>query len=247
MGHWGSFIVLRAPHQHGQSVCWGGGRAFWVDFREGNGCWRRLDAAFCPHGPALRWSKVRYYDGVFLCYLICHFNYVLKITSRKVNDKNYRLSDPKYEKVPVKPCLPHLLLMAMCFLWSNGMLHLRWSTFRINLSNGCAFRGTLVWGTLFPLLESIQSCSLAAPTVASPDAASIMVHHSRNTAAKQWDETRALALSGVARVLCVQHTTTVRMPDLHKVWDFLFGFVERNATDASSEVAFAASATLQVP
>jgi hypothetical protein len=65
----------------------------------------------------------------------------------------------------------------------------------------------MVWETLFSLLDSIQACTMRAPeqTVEST-APGILVHHSRNTAAKQWDETRAIALSGVAKVcVCVYY------------------------------------------
>ena len=64
-------------------------------------------------------------------------------------------------------------------------------------------RQLMVWKTLFPLLESVQSLSRSAP--AAPEVSQIIVHHSRNTTAKQWEETRALALTGVARVFCAQH------------------------------------------
>ena len=64
-------------------------------------------------------------------------------------------------------------------------------------------RQVMVWKTLFPLLENVQSLSRSAPS--APEVSQIIVHHSRNTTAKQWEETRALALTGVARVFCAQY------------------------------------------
>ena len=45
--------------------------------------------------------------------------------------------------------------------------------------------------------------SLAGSASTSSQAGSIMMHHSRDTAHKQWAETQVLILTGVARCVCV--------------------------------------------
>jgi len=59
---------------------------------------------------------------------------------------------------------------------------------------------------LFPLLEEVKCLSSTAPDESLERAESstpILVHHTRNTACKQWAETQVGAISGVARVFQV--------------------------------------------
>ena len=59
---------------------------------------------------------------------------------------------------------------------------------------------------LFPLLEEVKCLSSTAPDESLERAESntpILVHHSRNTACKQWAETQVGTISGVARVFQV--------------------------------------------
>lgn len=55
---------------------------------------------------------------------------------------------------------------------------------------------------LFPLLEKVKKYSSEAPDTRDqkPQTGSLLIHHSRDTAQKQWAETQVLALAGVARV-----------------------------------------------
>ena len=65
---------------------------------------------------------------------------------------------------------------------------------------------TLVVQVLFPLLEEVKCLSSTAPDESLERAESstpILVHHTRNTACKQWAETQVGAISGVARVFQV--------------------------------------------
>ena len=54
---------------------------------------------------------------------------------------------------------------------------------------------------LFPLLTKVNSLAGSAST--SSQSGSIMMHHSRDTAHKQWAETQVLILTGVARCVCM--------------------------------------------
>ena len=57
---------------------------------------------------------------------------------------------------------------------------------------------------LFPLLEHVKRRSCEASTVKETSSeqggGNILIHHSRDTAHKQWSETQVLTLAGVARV-----------------------------------------------
>lgn len=58
----------------------------------------------------------------------------------------------------------------------------------------------LVWQVLFPLLDNVRALSSSASNEKVDASGNILIHHSRNTAQKQWAETQVLTLSGVCRV-----------------------------------------------
>ena len=53
---------------------------------------------------------------------------------------------------------------------------------------------------LFPLLDKVKKYSSSASDTKENASGNILIHHSRDTAEKQWAETRVLTLAGVARV-----------------------------------------------
>lgn len=57
----------------------------------------------------------------------------------------------------------------------------------------------MLWQVLFPLLDNVIIQSDSASSEKVSQSAVIMMHHSRNTAQKQWAETKVLTISGVAR------------------------------------------------
>lgn len=57
----------------------------------------------------------------------------------------------------------------------------------------------VMWQVLFPLLDKVRTASNSASNE-KVDTSVILIHHSRNTAQKQWAETQVLTLSGVSRV-----------------------------------------------
>ena len=72
----------------------------------------------------------------------------------------------------------------------------------------------------------------------------IMLHHSRNTATKQWEETFALCLGGLARVLRVQLATVTKTPEFEARWSDVLSLVRDAAVSPSREVGLAAVACL---
>ncbi len=58
---------------------------------------------------------------------------------------------------------------------------------------------------LFPLLDDVRNLAASAADVKIDNelggGVMMLVHHSRNTAQKQWDETKVLAMGGIVRVM----------------------------------------------
>ena len=72
-----------------------------------------------------------------------------------------------------------------------------------------------------------------------------MIHHSRNTAQKQWAETKVLTISGVVRVFNTKRNLLKSMGDYSKSWVLLLEYVEKMALSDTSEVSLAALKALQ--
>ncbi len=110
----------------------------------------------------------------------------------------------------------------------------------------------LLWNTLFPVLSMVHGAAVAADeskegndtvdTTLGPgraQAAQLMMHHTRNTVSKQWDETRALALSGASRVFCRFFAVFHGLDSMETAWKLLLEFVEASIRHKSAEVVTA--------
>lgn len=73
---------------------------------------------------------------------------------------------------------------------------------------------------------------------------SIMIHHSRNTAQKQWAETKVLTISGVVRVFNTKRKLLKSMKDYSKAWLLLLEYIEKMALSDTTEVSLAALKSL---
>jgi len=73
----------------------------------------------------------------------------------------------------------------------------------------------------------------------------ILIHHSRDTAEKQWAETRVLTMNGVARVFNTRRQTLASLDEFPRAWALLLEFIESAALSTSSEVALAALRSFQ--
>lgn len=70
---------------------------------------------------------------------------------------------------------------------------------------------------------------------------SILLHHSRNTAQKQWSETQVLTLSGICRVFSLKKDQFMStLNDFEKSWKSLLGFIEFASLSKNSEVSISA-------
>ncbi|KAL3843987.1 hypothetical protein ACJIZ3_001390 [Penstemon smallii] len=73
----------------------------------------------------------------------------------------------------------------------------------------------------------------------------MLIHHSRNTAQKQWDETLVLVLGGIARILRSFFPLLRSLKNFQSGWESLLVFVKNSIVNGSKEVALAAINCLQ--
>lgn len=118
----------------------------------------------------------------------------------------------------------------------------------------------VLWQILFPLLHQIRTRSCVAldmrqsatipPTSFSESLGdddslnsgceSLVLHHSRNTAQKQWSETQVLALTGVTRVFTAKRDKLILIQNFNKAWNVLLEFIKTAALSKVFEVSLAA-------
>lgn len=119
----------------------------------------------------------------------------------------------------------------------------------------------VLWQILFPLLHQVRTrsgvaldmklqtpiqASLLLDSIGGDDDSlnsgcdSLVMHHSRNTAQKQWSETQVLALSGVTKVFTVKREKLIQIQNFNKAWNVLLEFIKTAALSKVFEVSLAA-------
>lgn len=112
-----------------------------------------------------------------------------------------------------------------------------------NLLNPPTWQAVL-WQVLFPLLDKVRSLSSSASNEKVDTSGNILIHHSRNTAQKQWAETQVLTLSGVSRVSFLftlgeeLRSITLFELDLYSFSNALHRFLTRNVNYCKCWVIF---------
>ncbi|KAF5192862.1 Mon2-like protein [Thalictrum thalictroides] len=111
-----------------------------------------------------------------------------------------------------------------------------------------------LWNYVFPTLDRV---SLMASTSSRDEwqgkelgtrggkAVHMLIHHSRNTAQKQWDETLVLVLGGITRLLRSFFPSLQHLRNFWTGWESLLVFVRKSILNGSKEVALAAINCLQ--
>ncbi|XP_009151235.2 protein MON2 homolog isoform X3 [Brassica rapa] len=111
-----------------------------------------------------------------------------------------------------------------------------------------------LWNYIFPMLDS---ASHKAATSSKDEwqgkeigtrggkAVHMLIHHSRNTAQKQWDETFVLVLGGIARLFRSYFPLLESLPNFWSGWESLLDFVKNSIFNGSKEVSLAAINCLQ--
>lgn len=103
----------------------------------------------------------------------------------------------------------------------------------------------VLWQVLFPLLDKVRTLSSSASSEKVDTGGKILIHHSRNTAQKQWAETQVLTLSGVARVFNNKRQLLQALGDFSRSWSLLLEFIENAALSKNNEVSLAALKSFQ--
>ncbi|XP_038067855.1 protein MON2 homolog isoform X2 [Patiria miniata] len=105
----------------------------------------------------------------------------------------------------------------------------------------------VLWQVLFPLLDKVKklSGSAAQEKVEGVVSGNILIHHSRDTAEKQWAETKVLSLAGVARVFNTWRHALLALGDFPRAWALLLEHIEASSLSQSSEVSLAALKSFQ--
>ncbi|GES88442.1 hypothetical protein RCL_jg5346.t1 [Rhizophagus clarus] len=118
---------------------------------------------------------------------------------------------------------------------------------------------TCIWKILFPLLDSVKLASEKAvkamqqqqlngssEKISSPqkEFSGFMVHHSRNTVDKQWDETKVLVLTGISGIFKNFIHMLVNLDDFEQAWGLLLSHLQDSCLNSSHEVAIASIKSL---
>ncbi|XP_019452228.1 PREDICTED: protein MON2 homolog isoform X2 [Lupinus angustifolius] len=111
-----------------------------------------------------------------------------------------------------------------------------------------------LWNYVFPTLDRASHMAATSSKdewqgkelgTQQGKAVHMLIHHSRNTAQKQWDETLVLVLGGIARILRLFFPFFKSLCNFWSGWESLLQFVENSILNGSKEVALAAINCLQ--
>ncbi|KAJ3596929.1 hypothetical protein NHX12_003329 [Muraenolepis orangiensis] len=104
----------------------------------------------------------------------------------------------------------------------------------------------VVWKVLFHLLDRVRrSSSTADKEKIESGGGNILIHHSRDTAEKQWAETWVLTLAGVARIFNTRRCLLQQLGDFFKAWEVLLDHIQSAALSKNNEVSLAALKSFQ--
>ncbi|XP_021281525.1 protein MON2 homolog isoform X2 [Herrania umbratica] len=111
-----------------------------------------------------------------------------------------------------------------------------------------------LWNYVFPTLDRASHMAATSSKdewqgkelgIRGGKAVHMLIHHSRNTAQKQWDETLVLVLGGIARLLRSFFPFLSSLNNFWSGWESLLLFVKGSIFNGSKEVSLAAINCLQ--
>ncbi|KAJ0980093.1 hypothetical protein J5N97_008348 [Dioscorea zingiberensis] len=115
-------------------------------------------------------------------------------------------------------------------------------------------REDCLWGYVFPILDRVIHLAATSSRdewkgkelgTRGGKAVHMLIHHSRNTAQKQWDETLVLVLSGITRLLRSFFPFLQTLNRFIEGWESLLSFIKVSILNGSKEVALAGISCLQ--
>eukprot|EP00002_Diphylleia_rotans_P035993 TRINITY_DN7895_c0_g1_i2.p1 TRINITY_DN7895_c0_g1~~TRINITY_DN7895_c0_g1_i2.p1 ORF type:complete len:1408 (+),score=287.78 TRINITY_DN7895_c0_g1_i2:47-4270(+) len=105
----------------------------------------------------------------------------------------------------------------------------------------------VIWKVLFPTVSTIDDEAIKSakeqpsePNKEHGKGVVIIVHHSRNTAQKQWDETKVAAITGVSRVLKIYMGNLCDIGRFEHLWKHHLDVLTQAAKNPSKEIALVA-------
>ncbi|KAL6005243.1 hypothetical protein ACLOJK_005805 [Asimina triloba] len=111
-----------------------------------------------------------------------------------------------------------------------------------------------LWNYVFPILDSVRHLAATSSSdewhgkelgIRGGKTVHMLIHHSRNTAQKQWDETLVLVFGGIARLLRSFFPFLRGLSNFWAGWESLLLFLKNSISNGSKEVALAAINCLQ--
>lgn len=111
-----------------------------------------------------------------------------------------------------------------------------------------------LWRLVFPLLTDVRHLASTSSKdewqgkelgMRGGKPVHMLIHHSRNTQQKQWDETLVLVLGGMSRLLRPFFPFLRTLDNFTTSWESLLIFIQESILDGSKEVALAAINCLQ--
>uniref|UniRef100_A0A8C4IDE8 Protein MON2 homolog n=1 Tax=Dicentrarchus labrax TaxID=13489 RepID=A0A8C4IDE8_DICLA len=104
----------------------------------------------------------------------------------------------------------------------------------------------VIWKVLFHLLDCVRTSSTTADKEKiESGGGNILIHHSRDTAEKQWAETWVLTLAGVARIFNTRRYLLQQLGDFFEAWEVLLNHIQSAALSKNNEVSLAALKSFQ--
>ncbi|XP_043979915.1 protein MON2 homolog isoform X7 [Gambusia affinis] len=104
----------------------------------------------------------------------------------------------------------------------------------------------VVWKVLFHLLDCVRTSSTTADKEKiESGGGNILIHHSRDTAEKQWAETWVLTLAGVARIFNTRRYLLQQLGDFFEAWEVLLNHIQSAVLSKNNEVSLAALKSFQ--
>uniref|UniRef100_A0A3P8VHK2 Protein MON2 homolog n=1 Tax=Cynoglossus semilaevis TaxID=244447 RepID=A0A3P8VHK2_CYNSE len=104
----------------------------------------------------------------------------------------------------------------------------------------------VVWKVLFHLLNRVRTSSTTADKEKiESGGGNILIHHSRDTAEKQWAETWVLTLAGVARIFNTRRYLLQQLGDFFEAWEVQLNHIQSAALSKNNEVSLAALKSFQ--
>uniref|UniRef100_A0A8R1YAA6 Protein MON2 homolog n=1 Tax=Pristionchus pacificus TaxID=54126 RepID=A0A8R1YAA6_PRIPA len=95
----------------------------------------------------------------------------------------------------------------------------------------------MVWKIIMPMLDKVKTMTKNASKVR--EESDLLVHHSRDTQAKQWTETAMQTMQGVVKIYNAQRIGLLKLDDFGLAWSQLLQYLEWGTEEENAELSLA--------